>query len=122
MEETDERAEQRMEVILSHLSGRITATQAAADLGISRKTFYEWLERGRMGMFHALKDRPTGRPPEPVDPGMEQLQEEKLRLEKEQAVLKARLLIQEVIRETLDASGPAEGKKKGMARSDGNGG
>lgn len=120
MEETDQRAEKRMQVILNHLSGKINATQAALELGVSRKTFYEWLERARMGMFHALKDRPTGRPPDAVDPEKERLQEELRRQEKEQVVLESRLRIQEAIRETLEES--AEPKKKREAGTEGNGG
>lgn len=104
MEETDERTEKRMQVILAHLSGRLNATEAAAELLISRKTFYEWLERGRSGMFQALKDRTTGRPPEVVDPEKESLQEELRRREKEQVVLESRLRIQEAIRETFEES------------------
>ena len=44
-EEQDPKAEERMRVILDHLAGKLTATQAALELGVSRKTFYEWLER-----------------------------------------------------------------------------
>ena len=111
-EEEDPRAHKRMQVILDHLAGRINATQAAQELAISRKTFYEWLDRARQGMFQALRDRPTGRPPEPVDPEKEHLQEELETLEKERAVLAARLRIQEAIRQTLEESGSPPPKKK----------
>lgn len=123
MEGMDERAEKRLQVILDHLSGRLNATQAAEEMGVSRKTFYDWLERGRTGMLMALKDRPTGRPPEPVDPEKESLQEELQRREREQVVLESRLRIQEAIRETLEKSDgeSSQLKKKRVAGSDSNG-
>jgi transposase len=124
MEGMDERAEKRLQVILDHLSGRLNATQAALELGVSRKTFYDWLERGRTGMLQALKDRPTGRPPEAVDPEKESLQEELQRREREQVVLESRLRIQEAIRETLEESARESSplKKKRVSGSDSNGG
>ena len=100
-EEQDPKAEERMRVILEHLAGRITATQAALDLGVSRKTFYEWLERALSAMRAALRDRPGGRPMKPVDPEKDQLQATVETLEKERLVLEGRLRIQEAIRETL---------------------
>ena len=32
----------RQRAILDVLAGRLTVTQAAVELGVSRKTFYEW--------------------------------------------------------------------------------
>lgn len=102
MEQTDPKAEKRLRVILNHLSGRITATQAALELGVSRKTFYEWLERAKGAMFLALQDRPTGRPEKPVDQEKAALQRELEEMEKEREVLESRLRIQEAIRETIE--------------------
>jgi transposase len=99
-EELEAKGEERMRVILDHLAGRLTATQAALDLGVSRKTFYEWLDRAKAGMRSALMDRPGGRPAKPVDPEKEHLLGELESLEKERRVLQGRLRIQEAIRET----------------------
>lgn len=101
-EEQDPKAEERMRVILDHLAGKLTATQAALDLGVSRKTFYEWLERGKEAMRSALTDRPGGRPSNPVDPEKERLQDEVETLEKERVILEGRLRIQEAVRQTLE--------------------
>ena len=118
-EEQDPKAEERMRVILDHLAGKLTATQAALDLGVSRKTFYEWLERGKGAMRSALTDRPGGRPPNPVDPEKEQLQEELETLEKDRQVLEGRLRIQEAIRQTFEnLQSGAPPKKKREARAD----
>ena len=113
-ESEDPKAQERQRVILEHLRGRLSATQAAFSLGMSRKTFYEWLERAMDGMFSALRDRPTGRPPHPVDPEKERLLEELETLEKERLVLESRLRIQEAIRQTLnEIQGEVPPKKKG---------
>lgn len=113
-EERDPKAEQRMRVVLDHLAGKLTATQAALDLGVSRKTFYEWLERGKEAMRSALMDRPGGRPSNPVDPEKERLQNELKSLEKDRLVLESRLRIQEAIRQTFEElqNGSSPPKKK----------
>lgn len=119
-EEQDPKAEERMRVILDHLAGKLTATQAALDLGVSRKTFYEWLERGKEAMRSALTDRPGGRPSNPVDPERERLRDELESLEKERNVLEGRLRIQEAIRQTFEdlQNGSPLPKKKREARTD----
>jgi transposase len=113
-EEEDPKVLERQRVILSVLAGRLNATQAAQELGVSRKTFYEWQDRALEAMRKALRDRPTGRPLQPVDPEKDRLQAEVEVLEKERQVLESRLRIQQVIQETwgglpADASQP---KKK----------
>ena len=111
-ESEDLKAQARQQVILEHLSGRLNATQAAQALGVSRKTFYEWLERALSAMRAALRDRPGGRPMKPVDPEKDQLQATVETLEKERLVLEGRLRIQEAIRETLGAMQQAESLPK----------
>lgn len=105
-EEEDSKARERQRVILEVLAGRMTATQAALELGVSRKTYYEWQERALAAMRAALRDRPGGRPPIPVDPQKDQLQATVDTLEKERLVLEGRLRIQQAIRETLGALRP----------------
>ena len=91
-----------MQVIVDHLAERITATQAAQELGVSRKTYYEWLERARAAMYQSLMDRPTGRPQATVDEEKEHLREALKAMEKERTVMEGRLRIHQVIQETLD--------------------
>ena len=114
-EEEDPKALQRLQVILEHLGGGITATQAAQELGVSRKTFYEWLDRAREAMLSALRDRPGGRPPIPIDPEKEHLLGELETLEKERLILESRLRIQEAVRQTFESMrlGASPPKKKG---------
>lgn len=91
-----------MQVIMDHLADRITATQAAQELGVSRKTYYEWLDRARTAMYQSLMDRPTGRPQASMDEEKEQLRNALKAMEKERTVMEGRLRIHQVIQETLD--------------------
>jgi transposase len=112
-EEEDPKALARQRVILDVLAQRMNVTQAALELGISRKTFYEWQARGLAGMRAGLRDRPGGRPPLPADPQKEHLQATVESLEKERLVLEGRLRIQQAIRETLGERRPGTpGPKK----------
>lgn len=61
-EQTEELARQRAAVIWRVRSGAITARQGARELGVSRKTYYQWEARAMEGMMEALKNQPAGRP------------------------------------------------------------
>ena len=80
-------------------SGKITATEGARRLGISRKTYYQWEQRGLAGMMSALEDGPSGRPAKRPDPKIRELESanEELKLEKD--ILHTRLQIQQIIHE-----------------------
>lgn len=60
-------ARHRAELILQVRAGNMTAEQAARELGVSRKTYYKWEERGLASMLQGLEDRPPGRPPTPEE-------------------------------------------------------
>ena len=112
--ETEEKAEQWQKVILEVLAGRLNVTEASGQLGVSRKTYYEKQERALTAMREALKDRPTGRPLNPVDPEKEELQEELEAVRSAQEQLVHKLRVQNVLRQALtaaEANMPA-GKKK----------
>lgn len=84
---------QRAEVILQVRAGRITATEAAHLLGISRKTYYQWEQRALSGMLAGLENRSPGRPltPKP-DP-------ETLRLKRQVTELENRLKVMAEVHE-----------------------
>lgn len=117
-EQEETKALERQRLILEVLAGRLNVTQAALELGVSRKTFYEWQNRALTAMRVALRDRPGGRPAQPVDPQREHLLATVDTLEKERLVLESRLRIQQVIQETLGSlrqETPLP-KKKGVSR------
>ena len=76
-------ARQRAEVILQVRAGRMTATEAAQALGVSRKTYYEWEQRGLQGMMEALENRPKGRPAKKKDREREELSAQLRELEQQ---------------------------------------
>jgi transposase len=82
VEKNKKLARQRVLVILQVRSGALTAKEGAKLLGVSRKTYYEWEEKSLKAMAVALENRPSGRPPAPVDLENKALQERIRDLEK----------------------------------------
>jgi transposase len=82
MEEEKKLARERAAVILEVRSGKLTATEGAERLGISRKTYYEWEDRALKAMAEALENQAPGRPPTLLDPEKEELQGKVKELEK----------------------------------------
>lgn len=78
LEETQ--ARRRAELIIQVQAGRMSASAAAAQLGVSRKTYYKWEQRGLSAILGSLREGKPGRPPEPVDPEKERLYREVERL------------------------------------------
>lgn len=72
--EQEELARRRAQIIVQVQSGQLTATEAAAQLGVSRKTYYQWERRALGGMIEALQDKESGRPAKPRDEQKEGLQ------------------------------------------------
>lgn len=61
-------------MILRVRAGQIRPSEAARQLGVSRKTYYEWEQKGLEAMLSGLTDGRPGRPPKPKpDPEIERL-------------------------------------------------
>ena len=90
-----ELARKRAAVIFSVRSGRITAEEGAKQLGVSRKTYYEWERRALEAMTGALENGAAGRP------GIER-NEEKEQLEAQIAELEDKLFVAEKTVEVRD--------------------
>ena len=101
-------ARRRAELILKVRSGLITASTAAAELGVSRKTYYQWEKRGLQAMLKALEDRPTGRPGKPVDKEKEALKRRVGDLEKDLALKDKTIEIRDLLRQMEEADGGSE--------------
>jgi hypothetical protein len=93
-----EMARQRAEVIMKVRSGQLTVTAAAALLGVSRKTYYEWERRGLGAMLRQLEDQEAGRPANPVSAEQAALQAKVAALEKELSIAKQTAEIRAVLR------------------------
>jgi len=82
-ESQQEQARQRAEMILKVRGGQITAQEAARALGISRKTYYKWEQRGLAAMLEGLCERNSGRPASRPDGERESLKKKVGQLEME---------------------------------------
>ncbi len=91
----EELARKRAAVIFAVRSGQITAEEGARQLGVSRKTYYEWERRALTAMTEALENGASGRPETPRD-------EEKERLEQKIAELQNKLFVAEKTVEVRD--------------------
>lgn len=80
---TDPKARQRAAIILQVRAGKLTVTQAAQQLGVSRKTYYQWERRALQSMIESLSEQAPGRPRKESDPEKEALQRRLAELEKE---------------------------------------
>jgi len=110
--EDKELALKRTAVVFAVRSGQITAEEGARRIGVSRKTYYEWERRALQAMTAAMEDKSPGRPSIPQD-------EEKQRLQDENAELRNKLFVAEKtveVRDMLHAYDMHNAKvKKGMS-------
>lgn len=98
-----------MALLIKVRSGEMTATEAARQLGVSRKTWYEWENRALGAMNSALEDRLPGRPQAPVvNAELEQLQKRVAELENQLVLAKKT----EEVRDLLAAYELHNAKKK----------
>ena len=96
-EQNKKLARERALVILQVRSGALTAKEGAKLLGISRKTYYEWEEKSLKAMSLALENRPSGRPPLPLDPEKEVLRERVRELEKKLDLAEKTIEVKELL-------------------------
>lgn len=92
-----DKAQQRAEVILKVRSGEITATEGAQQLGVSRKTYYEWESKALAGLMAALADGESGRPAQPIDEEKQALAEKIIRLETELEAAKQTVEVRNIL-------------------------
>lgn len=114
------RVSKKAEMILKVRSGVMTASEAAKQLGISRKTYYQWEKKALGGMMEALEERPVGRKSPPEDAEKEELKKKLEEKERENTLLRGKLEIRRIL--ASDASGsesedPGTRRKKGVRGS-----
>ena len=80
-DQTQVQALKRAEIIMKVRCGLMTASQGAEELGISRKTYYQWEQRGLAGLLNGVSEKQAGRPenPRPEDPSAEKMLADALR-------------------------------------------
>lgn len=105
-------ARQRAEQIIKVRSGQMSATEAARNLGISRKSYYKWEERALSAMMGALQNQSSGRPGLAVDEEKESLKRKLHEAEENSQHLERRLYVREVM------SQPVRDEPKKKERAD----
>jgi transposase len=107
MNSPPDQARQRATLILQVQSGRMTATEAAQQLGISRKSYHQWEKRALAALLEATEQQPPGRPPKESDPEKEQLRRQVAQLEQKvtqmERVMELRQIVQEICQPKLDS-------------------
>ena len=103
----------RAEMIMKVRCGLITAQQAADRLGVSRKTYYKWEQRGLNALLDGVADQSPGRPAHPPDDHRQalerQLSEAMTRIE----LLNHKLALKDVLMDLkLPTPGGDRAKKK----------
>ena len=102
----------RAELIMRVRCGLMTAREAACQLGVSRKTYYKWEERGLAGLLSSLADQASGRPCHPVDSEKQSLERQLEQAHRECAILQHKMALQEVLTELKFKPGISRAEKK----------
>ena len=95
----EQQARRRAALIVQVQCGQITATEAANQMGVSRKTYYEWEKRALQALVASQQDRPGGRPATPRDAEKEKLQQQAQQMQEQARVLEQTLTIREQLAE-----------------------
>ena len=110
---TPQTARLRAELIMKVRCGLITARQAAKQLGVSRKTFYKWEQRGLSALLDSVTDQQPGRPAHPPDNGCQVLKKQLLEAKREIDLLNHKMALKDVLMDLkLPETGCDRTKKK----------
>lgn len=102
--------------LMRALSGAQTAAEAARQMGVSRKTFYERAQRMVRGAKSSLARKSAGRPRTARDTEKETLLGRIRQLELEKLTLQRRMRVRELLQQTRVEDGKGTKKKAGPAR------
>jgi len=105
--------QEEMLLIMRVQTDQLTASEAARQLGVSRKTFYQRFQRGLAGMTAALAPRPAGRPGKERDAEKEELLTQLKRLQLEKLELQRLLRVRELLQKARVEDGQGTEKKAG---------
>ena len=110
--EQSQAARQRAEIIMKVRCGLLTATQAAQLLGVSRKTYYKWEQRGLAALLEGVQDQEGGRPEIPAEQTQKAAVDKELKeLQQKNECLEKQLKLKDIVYQMrLKAEG--EGAKK----------
>ena len=103
----------RAELIMKVRCGLITASEAAKQLGVSRKTFYKWEQRGLNALLDHVTDQASGRRPNPSDDRCQSLEKQLAEANRQIDLLNHKMALKDVLMELkLPKTGGDRAKKK----------
>ena len=112
MKKSKHKARQRASVILQVRSGQISASEGARQLGISRKTYYQWEKRALKGMLQQLEEQAPGRPRKQADPEASAIRKKIAQLEGQLKVASQTAQVRAILLAMRKKQEKAEIKKK----------
>jgi hypothetical protein len=91
----------------------MTATEAAALLGESRKTYYKWEQRGVAALLEGLGEKPSGRPETELQhTAQTELEKQLLQLRRDNEFLQKKLQLKELAHRMQLKTNKTGAKKK----------
>ncbi len=103
----------RAEMIMKVRCGLMTAKQAADRLGVSRKTYYKWEQRGLNALLDGVAEKDPGRPAQPCDENCQALEKQLAVAMTQIELLNHKLELKDVLLELrLPKAGCDRAKKK----------
>ena len=92
--------------------GLMTASQAAAELGVSRKTYYKWEQRGLSALLDGLTDQQPGRRQQPDNRAEQILEKQLAKLKQENQLLEQKIILKDLAADLTIQSNSDRTKKK----------
>ena len=102
----------RAELIMKVRCGLMSASQAAAELGVSRKTYYKWERKGLAGLLESVRDRPAGRHRQAPSSRQTELEQQLEQMRRENELLRHRMTLKDIAAELKVQPGSNRTKKK----------
>lgn len=106
------KAMQRAQLIMQVRCGLMTASEAARRMGVSRKTYYKWEQRGLSSLLDGLSDQHPGRPEKLENPAEAVLEKQLADLKQENELLEQKLVLKDLVADFHIRSKKDRKKKK----------
>ena len=107
-----EKARLRAQLIMKVRCGLMTASEAARQLGVSRKTYYKWEQRGLSALLYGLSDQTPGRPENEGNPEATILEKQMSHLKRQNQRLEQEMALKDLVAEFNVRSQKDLAKKK----------
>jgi transposase-like protein len=102
----------RAQLIMKVRCGLMTAAEAARQLGVSRKTYYKWEQRGLSALLDGLSDQPPGRPEKEEASARAMFEKQMTALRRENELLEQKLVLKDLAFDLRIRSSKDRRKKK----------